>query len=168
MRVAALVLASFAALWAGMALRGLHAPGWTLIGPVLVSLGLAAAVFQEVPAERRDTAEGRRIGRLLTLAVVGEGIGILAGVNLVAWMGRPDLSMTVVAAVVGLHFLPLARWIPARVYFGSAAGLLACAGAGLLVAEPMRDVVICGGAALVLWATIASFFVVRRPRAVYA
>ncbi len=168
MRTATLVLTVFGALWGAMALSYAHAPAWTLAAPALLSLALAAAVFKGIPAEHRSAVEARRIGRVVALASTVEGLAILAGVNLVVWLGRPDLSLTVVAAVVGLHFLPLARWIPARVYYATAAGLLTCVAAGLAAAPPVRDVVVAGGAATVLWATIASFFVVRRPQAALA
>jgi hypothetical protein len=95
----------------------------------------------------------------LTWAGIAEGVVIVGGVNLVSWAGRPDLTDCIVAAVVGLHFLPLARWMPAPVFYLTGGGLLAFAIAGVALAGPLRDVAVCGGAALVLWLTLASFAV---------
>ena len=164
MRAATLVLSVFAAVWGAMALSAAHAPEWVFVVPALVSTVLATTIFRFCREDSRGAAERRRVGRLVALASTGEGVAILVGVNVVSSMRRPDLSATIVAVAVGLHFLPLARWIPFRIYYATAAGLLVAAMGGFAQTSALRDVVVCGGAAAVLWATVGSFLIVRRPQ----
>ena len=168
MRTATLVLTVFGALWGAMALSYAHAPAWTLAAPALLSLALAAAVFTGIPAEQRSAAEARRIGRVVALASAVEGLAILVGGEPRRLDGPPDLS-------------PDRRRgrgraaLPAPGAMDPGAGLLRHGGgvadlrrgrAGVRAAGARRGG--RGGAATVLWATIASFFVVRRPKAALA
>ena len=67
------------------------------------------------------------------------------------------------AIIVGLHFFPLARGIPVRIYHATGAGLLAVGAAGLLLPASDRPLVSGMGAALVLWGT-ALMIVLRSPQ----
>lgn len=162
MRVAVVVLAVFAALWGASALVAIHVFPGVVALPLLISVALAAVVLRIAPPDERDPADARRVGRVVGLAIAGEVVAMIAGVNFLVWAGRPDLLAPLVAAVVGLHMLPMARWIPVPVYYATCAGMLAAAAAGLAFAPPVREAVVGGGAATVLWATIASFSLPRR------
>ena len=64
------------------------------------------------------------------------------------------------AIIVGLHFVPLARWLPARLYYATAALLTAAGVAGFFIADVKPRVVIVSiGAASVLWLTCAAVLV---------
>jgi hypothetical protein len=157
MRMAILVLGAFATFWGIAALLAARLPGWTLILPAALSLALGGALWRSVGPDSLALDERRRVRRLLRWVSIAEFVAILGGVNFVTWAGRPDLIDCIVAAVVGLHFLPLARWMPAPVFYLTGVALLALAIVGVALASPVRDVAVCGGAALVLWLTLASF-----------
>ena len=61
------------------------------------------------------------------LACLAEVVAIVMGVQVLAHDGRPDLIVSFIAVVVGLHFLPLARWIPMPKYYVSALALVIAA-----------------------------------------
>ena len=152
----ALIMAVFAAVWwvVGMIASG-HGSPW------LVALGVAvtAAVATAALRRRRGRAEvspveASRRGRLVGVASAVEGLLILVAINVVNNLGRPDLAAPVVAIVVGLHFLPLARRLPARLYYLTAALLVAVGAVGFaLPAGAFRLLVVCVGAACALWLT---------------
>jgi hypothetical protein len=58
------------------------------------------------------------------------------------------------ALLVGLHFLPLAYYLPVPRYYASGVALVALAGAGCAVGDSHTRLMLVGfGSALVLWAT---------------
>jgi energy-converting hydrogenase Eha subunit E len=66
------------------------------------------------------------------------------------------LIAPVVAIIVGLHFLPLARWLPGPIYYLTGALLVVVGLAGAAVQEPtVRILTVCIGAAGVLWLSCA-------------
>ena len=106
------------ALWAGLGAAA------TSAGPLpgaLVALVVAALVVAAWRVRRANPAVAdaalpadlaarlRRGSRVLLWSCVGEGVGILLAVNLVVNLGHPQWQTAAVMAVVGLHFLPLAR-----------------------------------------------------------
>jgi hypothetical protein len=135
-RIGSIILSFFAAIWGIIGLYNFHAPVWAQLAPVLVTAAITLMVWRARPGKVRSKAEERRIGRLLTRASAAEGIGILVVVNVVTWVGRPDLAAASVAAVVGLHFLPLARGLPATRYYITAAAMLLTALVGMLFSRP--------------------------------
>jgi hypothetical protein len=159
MRIALLVLATFAAAWAsaGLLVSG-RTPGAIFL-PVALSLVLLACGW-------RDTgivpSRGRHVGKLVGLWSTLEGVAILATSIVLQNLKRDDLMFPCVAIIVGLHFFPLARGIPVRLYHATGAGLLVAGVAGLLLPPAERPMVVGLSAALILWAT--SLAVVLRAR----
>ncbi|MBW8758640.1 MAG: hypothetical protein JF586_13590 [Burkholderiales bacterium] len=110
----ALVMSAFGALWtsAGLLLAG--APAWAWAGLAIVSLALGMralrlrrAVSPVVEPLPRELAERRRRGnRIFAWTSVGEGLGILVAVIVVANLGHPQWQPAAAMVVVGLHFLP--------------------------------------------------------------
>jgi hypothetical protein len=96
-----------------------------------------------------------------------EVVALLITANLLEKLHRPDLMMPCGAIIVGLHFFPLARGIPVRLYHATGAGLVIVGLAGLLLPATDRAIVVGMGAALVLWAT-ALLIVLRAPQAASA
>ena len=87
-------------------------------------------------------------------------MSIFLAVNVLANIGRRDFTAPAVAMIVGLHFLPLARWLPARWYYATSALLVAIGVTGFGVADAgQRLLFVSVGAACVLWLTGA--FVLR-------
>lgn len=149
-RIALIVLNTFAALWAwaGLHLAG-FGPGLSLL-PVVVSLAILAWGWRQgavVPAR------GPGVGRLIGLWTGIEYAALILVGNLVASHHRPELMLPLGAIIVGLHFIPLARGIPVRTYYATAAGLLLVGSIGLLLADKEQALVVGLGAALVLWGT---------------
>ena len=154
----AVIMAVFAAVWCvlGILASG-HAPLVIYGIPVLIT-GAAIGVASRRRAGRGSFAAGERSrqGRLVGLASGAEGLAILVAVNVLVNIRKPDFIAPAVAMIVGLHFLPLARWLPARLYYATCALLVALGVAGFMIADArQRALVVCLGAACVLWLTSA-------------
>ena len=146
MKIGIAILCVMAAIWAGWSLYADHLAQWTYIAAVTVALTpLVLMSGRQFPP--RTAEDGRRIGRLVGLASFAEVVAIVGGVQVVAHMGRPDLIVCLIAAVVGLHFLPLARWMPMPRYYVSGLALMAAACVGLVTPVDYRIPFVAGAAA---------------------
>jgi len=114
-----LMMACFTLIWTGIAYAGLHgtAYAWGLIvflilAIVFVSNGISlfrlAKHFPKVESEE-DKAEGKKMGMWFGIIFAAEGLGIFIAINIVTNMGHPELTIPVIALVVGLHFYPMAK-----------------------------------------------------------
>ena len=153
----------------GAAIMGAFGAVWWIIGVAtygratvpLSGVGLVVAATIIMTAWRRGSRsrpqspeEARRQGRLVGIASAVEGVLIFLAVNVLVNVRRPDLIAPAGAIIVGLHFPPLARWLPARLYYATAALLTAAGVAGLGVADTrLRIVAVSVCAAAVLWLT---------------
>ena len=119
MRVGSIIMSFFAVIWW---LAGTLNSSWSPIilfgipAAVLVFLFIIGKKGSNFPFERSEE-EGRRIGRLVGITSGVEGILIFLAVNILDNIGKSELLAAVVAIIVGLHFFPLARWIPAKLYY---------------------------------------------------
>jgi hypothetical protein len=161
-RIALLVLNFFAALWAwiGLRLSGV-APSLTLL-PFAVSIGLLGWGWRAVAIV--PAARGSHIGRVVGLWSAVEVVALLVAANVLEHYHRPDLMVPIGAMIVGLHFFPLARGIPVKLYHATGAGLLVAGVAGLVAPAADRAILAGIGAALVLWGT-ALIIILRAPQA---
>ena len=111
------IMALFTMIWAGIAYGGLHGTTYALllvIFPLLsvffivkgVALFKIAKNFPELTSEA-DIAEEKRIGKWFGIVFGAEGLGIFIGINIVVNLGYPELTIPVIALVVGLHFYPM-------------------------------------------------------------
>ena len=155
----------------GAIIMGVFAAVWWVIGtiasgraPVLVYgfpiLVTGAVIVVGSRTERRAAGlaedERARRGRLVGIASGAEGLAILVAINVLVNMRRIALAAPVVVIVVGLHFLPLARWLPARLYYATSALLVGLGVVGFAIADAdVRRLVVGVGAACVLWLTCA-------------
>ncbi|MBL4675231.1 MAG: hypothetical protein JKY70_03345 [Mucilaginibacter sp.] len=109
----------FTMIWAAVAYGGLQESiyTWSLaIFPVLsvvflikgISLFKMARGIPESTSET-DRAEQKRIGKWFGITFGAEALGIFIGINLVVNLGYPELTLPVMALVVGLHFYPMAK-----------------------------------------------------------
>jgi hypothetical protein len=150
-------MSGFGAIWwvVGTAVAGrgsllLYAVGLAT-SAVLVALGWRRA-------RQTTDASGVRShpGRVVGIASAVEGVTILVAVNVLASVGRRDLTAPAVAIIVGLHFAPLARWLPAPIYYLTGALLVVVGLAGTAIQEPTaRILTVCCGAAVALWLSCA-------------
>lgn len=162
-RIALLVLTGFASAWAWAALRFSDAAPGLIVIPLALSLGLLLFGWRGaglVPAR------GAHVGKVVGLWSAIEVAALLVTANVLQSIQRGDLMLPIGAIIVGLHFFPLARGIPVRLYHATGAGLV-CAGlAGLLLPAADRPMAVGMAAATVLWATaLAVVLRTRHPAA---
>jgi hypothetical protein len=114
-----MMMAVFTMIWAGIAYGALHETAYALlliIFPVLsvvfilkgLSLFKIAKNFPKSISED-DIAEGKRIGKWFGIVFGAEGLGIFIGINIVVNLGYPELTIPVIALIVGLHFYPMGK-----------------------------------------------------------
>jgi hypothetical protein len=159
----ALILAFFATVWWIVGLRAAgHGPALLYLVPVLVAVALGS-VFGGLTHRRgaspsaADPAEEARRGRLVGWASAAEGIVIFIASNVLVNIGHRDAIAPVIALVVGAHFVPLARGLPAPAYYLTAGALLCLGVIGLTIGDvPTRLTLVSAGAAGVLWLTAFS------------
>ena len=86
-------------------------------------------------------------------ATAFEGLAFVVGASILNKMAIADQDLPLLAIIVGLHFLPFARYIPDRRYYPMAVILVAIGTAGVFVPSPdIRAWFVGGSCALVLWA----------------
>jgi hypothetical protein len=149
---AIIVMSAFAAIWwmTGAAQFGRGSLIMYAVGIVISGLMVAFGWRRRGPSAARE--ERKRRGRIVGIASAVEGAAIFAAVIVLVKLGRRDLIAPAVAIIVGLHFLPLARWFPAPIYYLTAALLIAVGMAGAAVQGlPARILTVGIGAAAALW-----------------
>lgn len=93
----------------------------------------AAAMTGPTPEQR---AAGRRIWRWFWLNLLGEIVLLNVAINLLAAPGLRIYWIPAISAVVGLHFLPMARFFRVRNYYAVGAAMIAGAAvAAILIAR---------------------------------
>uniref|UniRef100_B0SUN6 Uncharacterized protein n=1 Tax=Caulobacter sp. (strain K31) TaxID=366602 RepID=B0SUN6_CAUSK len=154
---AIVIMAGFAAVWwIGGGVVG-HAPvGMILAGPVFSAALIFAASARLKAAPKPEPAERKRVGRIIGLASGGEGVAILVANILLANLGLSAYFIPALAVIVGLHFLPLAKFLPARIYYATALLLVLVGVAGLAIDAAHRPMATSMMAAIVLWLTCAA------------
>jgi len=156
----AIIMGFFAAIFCILGLGPVI--GWTnplLLIPIAI---LAFIVIRVVALSRIGTAKlaTARAEKVITWSSIGEGIAIPIVATVLAALGHHDLILPGIAAVVGLHFLPMAYAIPFRAFYAVAIALLIAATIGILIRQPTGSEVAGLAAAAALW--IASFAALRR------
>lgn len=149
---AIVVMSAFAAIWwiVGAAQSGRGS--LMMYAASIVISGLMVALAWRRGGRSAAPEERKRRGRIVGIASAVEGVAIFAAVTVLVNLGRRDLIAPAVAIIVGVHFLPLARWFPAPIYYLTAALLVAVGMAGAGVQDlPARVLTVGIGAAAVLW-----------------
>jgi len=114
------MMAVFTSAWAIIAYHGLAATSYwpaLIIFPIFslffiinaVKLFRIAKFYPKVTSEA-DIAQEKRTGKWFGIIFSAEGAGIFIAINIVVNIGHPELTIPVLALVVGLHFYPLA-WV---------------------------------------------------------
>lgn len=153
MRGAIWVLAVFAAIWGAAGVLVGHLPAWLAIVPVAVSGGLLLwARGQSVGTG--NPVEGDHVGRVVGIATAVEGVAIFLVANVLINLHQPTALMPAIAVIVGLHFLPLARWIPVPVYYLTGGALVVIGLAAMLMPPGDRAIVTGFAAAAALWVSL--------------
>jgi hypothetical protein len=128
----ALYIGFFSAFWFNWARAGAPADLVPMIVACVV-LALMVAVLGGVlliAVRRRRWARNAAVDRRFVLIAAVQFVAIAAGAILLSQVGHPELVPPWTAAIVGAHFLPLARllWDPALVWLGIATIAVSVAG----------------------------------------
>ncbi len=150
MRGAIWVLGVFAAIWGAIGFSPLGLPAMAI--PIAISAGLIGWASR-IDLPERTAAEGRRIGRLIAIWSSIQGVAIFATFTLCPKLGIPDAAVPILAIIVGLHFLPLARGIPVQVYYATGLAMIAVGALALLLPPVDRYAATGIPCALILWAS---------------
>jgi hypothetical protein len=165
----ACVLAGFGTLWAVAAVFSAPA-SWRLglglsVAFTAACVGLAALhaflrvraagkTQPDAPVSAAGQTARRRVGRRMGLINAAQGLAIALVSVAVARAGRPDLIMSAVALIVGLHFFALVPVLHMPSYALCGALIVAAAIAGAVApAGPGRSVGLALAVALILWTT---------------
>lgn len=137
--------------------------GWALGLPFIGFAAIAAAVAMAARLPGAGFVRPARAGRVIMWSSLGEGVALFAVGQLCVGLGRVELILPLMALVVGLHFLPIARWAPFPPLYPLAGTMIAGALAGLALPRPAGGAVAGFTAAAALAA--ASIAALRRERA---
>lgn len=163
MKTESIVLSFFAVLWWD---AGLQHSDWSPIVTIGIPIAVLAFLFligkkeSETPS-KRSKQESRRIRRLVGIASGIEVILIIIAVNILMKVGKPELISPIIAIIVGLHFFPLARWKPQKLYYYTGLVLIGTGTVGTFISEAdLRLKIVCIVSALTLW--ITTYILLRR------
>ena len=164
MRNAIWVLCIFAATWGAIGLSPYGLPAMAI--PIAISAALLGWTSRiALPGRTRN--EGKRIGRLIAMWSSVQGVAIFATFALCQRLGIPDAAVPILAIIVGLHFLPLARGIPTPIYDATGLGMIAVGAVALLLPPAIRYAATGIPCATILWVTCL-VVVARGRRSVFA
>jgi Mg2+/citrate symporter len=156
--VSAMVFAVFGGVWIMLAIFSQREPIPALsVIPLIISGAIVWSAIRAQKSQIEKTPDERaRTNKIVMYASIFEGVAIFIGLNILDNIGRPDLYLPGLALVVGLHFLPFARYIPDRRYYGIAAAMIAAALAGWAIqSQNLRTGLVGISCGLLLWGAAA-------------
>jgi hypothetical protein len=165
------IMSVFAAVWciAGIRTAFIASPLWYAVPVVITVAILAAASHRAFGGSAEQPTERSRRGRLVGIASGVEGVLILVAVNVLIHINKQDWTAPIIAIIVGAHFIPLARRLPARLYYAPGALLILLGIAGFGITDVRyRILFVTVGAACVLWFTSVAVLVRAVPRRIDA
>ena len=157
----AMIMSFFGSVFAALTLS--IALGWsgvTRFAPFLefeVLAAIAAALLRRPGASPTLSKQGEKV---IMWSSIGEGVGLFIVGNLVTNLGHPEWLLPAMASVVGLHFLPMARWIPFWPFGVLGVCLLAAAVVGFALSATIGPAIAGLSAAAMLW--VAAGLALRR------
>ena len=155
----AIIMSIFGAIWWIVGARATGRVSTTFYAiPAVITLALLVAALRTPASEEIvDAAEHSRRGRLVGIWSGVEGVLILLAVNVLNNIGKADYVPTAIAAIVGLHFIPLARGLPARRYYVTALMFVAVSAASVWIPEADERLwLVSAASACLLWLTSAT------------
>ena len=164
--ISAIIFSVFGGLWVVFAILSQRSPA-----PILcvIPIGIAALLVVWSVSVARTRAElpadeSRRRNKIIMYASAFEGAAFFVGGNVLSNMGIADQYLPLLALIVGLHFLPFARYLPDRRYYLIALILMGIGIAGALVPSPdVRAWFVGLSCAVVLWTTSIIALRTRTP-----
>lgn len=146
------VLNIFAAIWFAVGATGAGLPWAVLLVPLCISGALLGWGLRSAGVEPSRNPDA---GRLVGIWSGVEGVAIFVAVTVCQNIGARDAIVPVIAIIVGLHFLPLARGIPVPLYYATGSALVALGLGALLLPGPERMETTGLVAAVIMWISAA-------------
>lgn len=165
MAYGAIIMGFFGSLWLFWALASMSMRTPLVIAAVLsfaASLWIPAADLfrkgslaskQSAPLTPEQEREQSRMGKVFGFIFAAEGVLIFVAVNVLNNVGLGQYGISAIAAIVGLHFLPLARLFRRPLYYAAGTIMTAAALVSLAIPESIRIGVLAGAMAVVVWVT---------------
>lgn len=162
----AIIFSGFGGLWVVLAILSQHSSEPILCLVPIVIAGVLVAWSIAVAQRRIPLApeERRRRNKIVMYATAFEGVAIFVGANILNNLAVADQYLPLLALIVGLHFLPFARYIPDWRYYPMSVTLMAIGTAAIFVPSPDARAWFVGlSSALVLWTASIIALRVRNP-----
>jgi hypothetical protein len=161
--IGAVICGIFGSAWMFEALYfgAIATPAW------LTVIALCAATFVIWPAAQLvslrhaaySSAAGQQwsdVSKAYWITVAIEWLACMVAGNVLSNIGRSDLVPEAIGAIVGIHFLPLAKIFRARIYNWTGVAMVLGVLASLAIpAGSLRNIAACGVSGLALWVTAA-------------
>jgi hypothetical protein len=165
MAFGAIIMGFFGYIWLSWALVAMnfHAPaviaaGLAFAGSVWIPAAAllrkgSAATKLAAPLTPEQNREQSRMGRNFGLVFTGEGLLIFLAINVLNNFGLSDYAISAIAAIVGLHFLPLARLFHRPMYYVVGNIMILTALVSVAIPSSLRISALAGAMSLILWLT---------------
>lgn len=160
-----MMMTLFGTAWLAWGLQcvGADSP-WLIPALVLPAIALLIPCFgmfqlgrragkQAAPLTASQKRAQSRMGRTFGIVFGAEGLLIFLAVSALTHFHLEAYIMTAVAAIVGLHFLPLARLFRVPLYYWVGGVMLANALLSLALASPTREIAVGLSMGAILWLT---------------
>lgn len=152
MRIQVVILSLFAMLWGVAALAIENMRGPILALPVAVTAALLLAGWKILPPTTRSRDELARKKRMVRIWSFIEGVLMVGAVLTLGKLHAQAYIPAALAIIVGLHFLPLARGIPERLFYATAVAMIGAGIVGPLLAPGHLVMLVPAvGGAIILW-----------------
>jgi hypothetical protein len=153
----AIIMGFFGAVFAALSLDWSGPAKFAPFAVTALIWAIAAVLLRRPGASPTLTKQGERV---IQYSSAAEGVGLFLAGNLVTNLGHPEWLLPSMAAVVGLHFLPMAYWLPFKPFGALGVALLFAAGAGFALSDSVGPMVAGLTAAASLW--VASLLALQR------
>ena len=165
------MMTMFGGVWLAWGLLNLRADSpWLIAALALAAIALLIPCFgmfqighragKQAPLTSEQKQVQRKMGRTFGIIFAAEGVGILVAVNVLNNLRLESYVLSAIAAIVGLHFLPLARLYRFSLYYVVGAVIVLDSLISLALASPMREIAVGLSMGAILWLTCGA--VLRR------
>jgi hypothetical protein len=161
----ALIMGFFGCVWLLWGLAAMNVRTPFIIGATIAfaaSLWIPAVVLLRSgsratkdagPITPEEEREQSRMGRILGLVFAAEGGLIFLAINVLNSLHLGEYAISAIAAIVGLHFLPLARLFRRPMYYVVGSIMMAAALASAALPSSFRISVLANAMAVIVWVT---------------
>ena len=160
-----MMMTLFGTAWLAWGLQNVRTDSpWLIAALVLPAIALLVPCFgmfqigrragkQAAPLTAIQKRAQRQLGRMFGIVFGAEALLIFLAVTALTHFHLEPYIMTVVAAIVGLHFLPLARLFRFPLYYWVGGVILADALVTLALPVPSREIAVGLSMGAILWVT---------------